>query len=150
MLAFKQSNIPIQLFPYELQPNTIILVLRISCPLHRSLGQRWGPFCKFILQDREWKIKNWQLFDLKVGLTQSMLGRGGADSDPPKFSSITTKRQEILKRNSSDFDFTPLTVILHILSIANVIICCHSNLLFPVCQIISWVEKTNKLELFSR
>ena len=38
-----------------------------------------------------------------------------------------------IKKKLSDFDFTPLTVILHILSITILIRCCHSNLLFTVC-----------------
>ena len=47
-----------------------------------------------------------------------------------------------------DFNFTPLTAILHVLSITIVIRCCHDNLLF--CHIILWDEKTKRLELFSR
>ena len=35
-------------------------------------------------------------------------------------------------------------------SITIVVRCCHSNVLFLVCQVIFWVEKTKKLELFSR
>ena len=55
-----------------------------------------------------------------------------------------------IEKKLSDFNFTPLTDILHILSITIVVRCCHSNLLFPVCHVIFWVEKTKKLELFSR
>ena len=47
---------------------------------------------------------------------------------------------DIEKKLLSEFTFTPLTVILRILSITIVVRCCHSNLLFPVCHIIFWVE----------
>ena len=42
----------------------------------------------------------------------------------------------------SDFDFTPLTVILHILSITILIRC--GNILFTACQVIFGIEKTKK------
>ena len=77
----------------------------------------------------------------KIKLTLSGGGGGGGIL---RFSSITAKRQEII----SDFNFTPLTVILRILSIAIVVRCCHRNLLFPVCHIIFWVEKQRILNYF--
>ena len=55
-----------------------------------------------------------------------------------------------IEKKLSDFNFTPLMDILRILSITIVVRCCHNNLLFPVCHVIFWVEKTKKLELFSR
>ena len=82
-----------------------------------------------------------------TALTLSGRGRGGS---APKVSSITRKRHEILKNKLSDFDCTPSTVILHISSITIPIRFCHGNLLFTVCHIIFGIEKTKKLELFSR
>ena len=55
-----------------------------------------------------------------------------------------------IEKKLSDFNFTPLMDILRILLITIAVRCCHSNLLFPVCNVIFWVEKTKKLELFSR
>ena len=55
-----------------------------------------------------------------------------------------------IENKLSDFNFTLLIVILRILSITIVVRCCHNNLLFAVGHIIFWVEKTKKLELFSR
>ena len=41
-----------------------------------------------------------------------------------------------IEKNLSDYNFTPLTVILHILSKTILIRCCHGNRLFLVCYII--------------
>ena len=73
---------------------------------------------------------------------------GGTESAPPslRFSSITPKRHEILKRNF----LTLILVIVHILSTTTLIRCCHSNLLFTVCHVIFGFEKASKLEIFSR
>ena len=73
---------------------------------------------------------------------------GGMESAPPP-KVFPPKRYEILKRNFLTLIFTPLTVILHILSITILIRGCHSDLLFTVCHVIFAIEKT-KLELFSR
>ena len=48
----------------------------------------------------------------------------------------------------SDFNFTPLTVIVHILSTTILIRCCHINLLFSVCYDNFRIEKTKKLNYF--
>ena len=69
---------------------------------------------------------------------------------PLRFFLHNSKTPEDIKKKLSDFNFTPLTVILGILSITIVVRLCHSNLLFPVCHISFLVEKTKKLELFSR
>ena len=75
---------------------------------------------------------------------------GGAESAPLRFFLHNSKTPGDIEKKLSDFNFTPLMDILRILSITIVVRCCHSNLLFPVCQVIFWVEKTKKLELFSR
>ena len=75
--------------------------------------------------------------------------QGGAES-PLKVSLHNSETPGDIKKKLSDFNFTPLTVILRILSITIVVRCCDSNPLFPVCHIIFWVEKTKKPELFSR
>ena len=69
---------------------------------------------------------------------------------PLSFFLHNSKTPGDIEEKLSDFDFTPLMDILRILSITIVVRCCHSNVLFPVCQVIFWVEKTKKLELFSR
>ena len=48
----------------------------------------------------------------------------------------------------SDFNFTPLTDILSILSITIVVKCCHSNLLFPVCTSVFGLKKQRNLNYF--
>ena len=76
---------------------------------------------------------------------------GGADSAPPlRFFLHNSKTPGDIEKKLSDFNFTPLMDILHILAITIVVRSCHSNLLFPVCHVIFWVEKTKKVELFSR
>ena len=76
----------------------------------------------------------------------------GAESDPPSPKDFlhNSKTPGDIEKKLSDFNFTPLMDILRIFSITIVVRCCHSNLLFPVCHVIFWVEKTKKLELFSR
>ena len=75
--------------------------------------------------------------------------RGGRNPPLPRFFCYNSKTPEILKRNFlTYFNFTPLTVILSILSITIVVRCCHGNLLFPVCHIIFWVEKQRNLNYF--
>ena len=75
---------------------------------------------------------------------------GGAESAPLRFFLHNSKTRGDIEKKLSDFNFTPLMDILHILAITTVVRCCHSNLLFPVCHVIFWVEKTKKVELFSR
>ena len=60
---------------------------------------------------------------------------------PPPTPKVFPPKRHIEKK-LSDFDFTPLMVLLHILSITIPIRCCHSNLLFTVCRIIFDIEKT--------
>ena len=98
-------------------------------------------------QLRKWKVFIVSLF--LVGLTLSMLG-GGRIHPPKVFFLHNSKTPGDIKKKLSDFNFKPLMDISHIFSITNVVRCCHSNLLFSVCHIIFWVEKTKKLELFSR
>ena len=69
---------------------------------------------------------------------------------PPKVFLHNSKTPEDIEKKLSDFNFTPLMDILRTFSITIVARCCHSNLLFPVCHVIFWVEKTKKLELFLR
>ena len=81
----------------------------------------------------------------------TLSGPGGeAESAPLRFFSHNSKTPGDIEKKLSDFNFTPLTDILRILSITIVVRCCHSNLLFPVCHAIFWVEKIKKLELSSR
>ena len=75
---------------------------------------------------------------------------GGGESAPLRFFLHDSKTPGDIKKKLSDFNFTPLTVILSILPITIVVRCCHSNLLFPACHVIFGVEKAKKLELFSR
>ena len=79
-----------------------------------------------------------------------MPGWGGGGIRHLRFFFHNSKTPGDIKKKLSDFNFTPLTVILRILSITIVVRCSHSNVLFPVCHIIFWVERTKKLELFSR
>ena len=76
-------------------------------------------------------------------------GGGGGGIRPPKVFLHNSKTPGDIEKQLSDFNFTPLTDILRILSITIVVRCCHSNLLFPVFHVTFWVEKTKKLELFS-
>ena len=98
----------------------------------------------------EGKIQYDDVPDHVTFLTLSGPGGGGAESAPPKVFLHNSKTPGDIEKKLSDFNFTPLMDILRILSITIVVRCCHSNLLFPVCQVIFWVEKTKKLELFSR
>ena len=59
-----------------------------------------------------------------------MPGGGGANSPPPKVSPHNFKTPGDIEKKRPDFNVTPLTVIIHILSISIVVRCCHSNLLF--------------------
>ena len=74
---------------------------------------------------------------------------GGRNPPPLRFFLHNSKTTGDIKKKLSDFNFTPLMDILRILAITIVVRCCHSNLLFLVCHVIFWVEKTKKLELFS-
>ena len=81
----------------------------------------------------------------------TLSGPGGGLNPPPlRFFLHYSKTPGDIEKKLSDFNFTPLMDILHILAITIVVRCCHSNLLFPVCHVIFWVERTKKLELFSR
>ena len=82
-------------------------------------------------------------------LTLSGPGGGGGIPPDPRFLIHNSKTPGDIEKKFSDFNFTPLTDILRILSITIVVRCCQSNLLFPVCHVIFWVEKTKKLELLS-
>ena len=73
---------------------------------------------------------------------------GGGESAPLTFFLHNSKTPGDIEKKLSDFNFTPLMDILRILSITIVVRFCHSNLVFPVCHVIFWVEKTKKLELF--
>ena len=83
-------------------------------------------------------------------LSNPIHGGGGGRICPLRFFLHNSKMPGDIENKLSDFNFTLLMVILHILSITIVVRCCHNNLLFAVCHIIFWVEKTKKLELFSR
>ena len=85
-----------------------------------------------------------------TSLTLSMPGGGGGGKNLPTLSFFfhNSKTPGDIKKKLSDFNFTPLTVILRILSITIVVRCCDSNLLFPVCHIISGVEKQRNLNYF--
>ena len=80
----------------------------------------------------------------------TLSGPGGRDPSPLRFFLHNSKTTGDIKKKLSDFNFTPLMDILRILSVTIVVRCCHSNLLFLVCHVIFWVEKTKKLEVFSR
>ena len=71
---------------------------------------------------------------------------GGAES--LRFFLHNSKTPWDLEKKLPDFDFTPLMVILHILSITILIRCCHSNLLFTVCHVIFGIEKQKNLNYF--
>ena len=73
-------------------------------------------------------------------------GGEGAESAPPlKVFLHNSKTPRDIEKKLSDFDFTPLTVILHILSTTILIRSCHSILLFTVCHVIFVTEKTKSL-----
>ena len=78
--------------------------------------------------------------------------KAGGGQNPPSLRFLLHNSKMLLdiKKKLSDFDFTPLTVILHILSITILIRGCHSNLWFTVCHVIFAIEKIKKFELFSR
>ena len=61
---------------------------------------------------------------------------------PLRFFLHNSKTPGDIKKKLSDFNFTPLTDILRILTLTIVVRFCNSNLLFPVCHVIFWVEKT--------
>ena len=65
---------------------------------------------------------------------------------PWELSSITPKTPKDNEKKFSHFDFKALRVILHTLTILIVLICCHGNLLFPVCRVIFGSGKIKKLE----
>ena len=92
----------------------------------------------------------WIFYNKILVLTLSGPGGEGVESAPLRFFLHNSKTPGDIEKKLSDFNFTPLMDILRILSITIVVRCCHSNLLFPVCHVIFWVEKTKKLELFSR
>ena len=75
---------------------------------------------------------------------------GGSESVPLRFFFHNSETPGDIEKKPPDFNFTALMDILRILSITIVVRCCHSNLLLPVCHVIFGVEKTKKLELFSR
>ena len=62
MLVFTQSKFPIQLFRYELQRNTTILVLRIYTHFTAAMVSSGGNFVKIFCMIERGKIKNWWLF----------------------------------------------------------------------------------------
>ena len=112
----------------------------------------------FMNQDKIWKPRyeiSAQCVHGRVYIKISILtlsGPGGGGRNPPplRFFLHNSKTPGDIEKKLSDFNFTPLMDILHILAITIVVRCCHSNLLFPVCHVIFWVEKTKKVELFSR
>ena len=59
---------------------------------------------------------------------------GGGGFRPLRFFLHNKKTPGDIKKKLSDFNFTPLTVILRILSITIVVRCCDSNLLFLVLR----------------
>ena len=72
----------------------------------------------------------------------------GRNPLPPKVFLRNSKTPQDIEKKLSDFNFTPLTVILHVLSITIVIRCCYGNLSFSVCQIIFWMKKQRNLNYF--
>ena len=62
---------------------------------------------------------------------------GGVGRNPPD-----------IEKKLYDFNFSPLTVILHIWSRTIIIRCCHGKLLFSVSHIIFWDEKRRNLNYF--
>ena len=77
---------------------------------------------------------------LKDGYFNPIWTGGGRNPPPLRFFLHNSKTPGDIEKKLSDFNFTPLMDILHILAITIVVRCCHSNLLFPVCHVIFWVE----------
>ena len=84
---------------------------------------------------------------LKLSLTLSGPGWWNPPS-PFGFFLHNSKTPQDIENKLSDFNFTTLAVILHILLITIVIRCCHSNFLFSVSHIFFWDEKQGNLNYF--
>ena len=69
-------------------------------------------------------------------LTLSIPGGGGVESAPLGTFLNNSKKPKDNEMKFSHFDFKAWRVILHTLTILIVLICCHGNLLLPVCQVI--------------
>ena len=91
-------------------------------------------------------MRAFRKYNFYWNLTLSMKGGGGIR--PLRFFLHNSKMQGDIRKKLSDFNFTSLTVILRILSITIVVRCYHSDLLFPVCHIIFWVEKQKNMNYF--
>ena len=109
------------------------------------LSYLWFPMSQCFSSFSSWSSG----IDSKCSLNPIWTG-GGWNLPPLRFFLHNSKTPLDIEKKLSDFNFTPLMDILHILAITIVVRCCHSNLLFPVCHVIFWVEKTKKVELFSR
>ena len=108
----------------------------------RCVARAW--FCSYLCYRKQY---------LSVNGLNPIWTRG--DGIPPlRFFFRNSKTPGDIKKKLSDVNFMPLMDILPILSITIVVRCCHSffflQTLFPVCHVIFWVEKTKKLDLFSR
>ena len=76
-----------------------------------------------------------------------MPGEGGCNP-PSKVFLHNSKTPGDIEKKLSDFNYTPLTVILRILSITIVVRYRHSNLLFPVCHHFLGLKKQRNLNYF--
>ena len=85
---------------------------------------------------------------VRIALTLSGPGGGGAESAPLRFFLHNSKTTGDIEKKLSDFNFTPLMDILRILSMTIVVRCCHSNLLFKVCHVIFGLKKQRNLNYF--
>ena len=78
-------------------------------------------------------------------------GGGGGQSPPPKVQSPPLHNSKMpgdIKKKLSDFNFTPLTVILHILSITIVVRFAIASFRFQCVTSFFWVEKQRNLNYF--
>ena len=136
-------------------PVSIAFWWKINAKKYYFLWQKRKAMNKASHKNRAVELKVRPTRAVKHVFSQSFLnpiwtGGGGAESAPLRFFLHNSKTPGDIEMKLFDFNFTPLMDILRILSITIVVRCCHSNLLFPVCHVNFWVEKTKKLELFSR
>ena len=93
-------------------------------------------------------LHNEVLFSLNLDSECLTLPCRGGIRPPLRFFLHNSKTPGDIKKKLSDFNFTPFSVILRILSITIAVRCCHSNLLFPACHVIFGVEKQRNLNYF--